>query len=184
MHQFLVAKKDGFEQTLAHLREELTGIRTGRAHPGLVEHVMVEAYGSQSPIKSLASVSVPDARTLQIEPWDGAIVKDVERALSQADLGASPQLDGKIIRLTMPTMTEETRKKMVKLMKEKLEASRVSLRQVREDIKKESQQMEKDKKIGEDERFKIQDELDKLTKEYNEKIDALGAEKEKDIMTI
>ncbi|KKW37190.1 MAG: Ribosome-recycling factor [Candidatus Giovannonibacteria bacterium GW2011_GWA2_53_7] len=184
MHQLLSTRKEGFEKTLEHLRGELGGLRTGRAHPGLVEGVMVTAYGSTQPLRNVASVTVPDAQTLQIEPWDQSIVKDVERALTQADLGSNPNVDGKIIRLRMPQMNEETRKKMVKMMKEKLEDARVVMRQIREDVRHDVQKMEKDKTISEDERFKIFDELDQLTKEMVGEIDALGAQKEADIMTI
>ncbi|MBI2484570.1 ribosome recycling factor [Candidatus Uhrbacteria bacterium] len=184
MHQFLVGKKSGFEDAIAHLRDEMAGLRTGRAHPGLVEHVVVEAYGTQSPLKALAMVSIPESRTLQIEAWDAGIVKDIERALSAADLGASPHMDGKIIRLVLPTMTEETRKKMVRLMKEKVESARVSLRQSREDIRKEVSAMEKDKKISEDERFKIFDELDRMTKEFTDMVEKISEEKEREIMTV
>ena len=184
MHQLLSGRKSDFERVLEHLREGLSGLRTGRAHPGLVESVMVTAYGTQQPLKSLASVGVPDAQTLQIEPWDQSIVKDVERALTQADLGCAPNVDGKIIRLKMPSMTEEGRKKMVKMVGEKIEEARVAVRQVREDIRHDVQKMEKDKTISEDERFKIFDELDKLTKEIVGEIEAIGEQKEKDIMTI
>jgi ribosome recycling factor len=184
MHQFLVGKKLVFESTLDHLKEELAGLRTGRAHAGLVEHIMVEAYGTQSPLKSLAMVSVPESRMLQVEAWDASIVKDIERALTVADLGAVPQMDGKLIRLVLPSMTEETRKKMVRVMKEKLETARVSFRQTREDIRKEVATMEKDKKISEDERFRLLDELDKLTKEFTDTVEKIGEEKEHEIMTI
>lgn len=184
MHQLLSTRKNDFERVLEHLREELAGLRTGRAHPGLVEHISVTAYGTQQPLKSLASVGVPDAQTLQIEPWDQSLVKDIERALTVADLGSAPNVDGKIIRLKMPQMNEETRKRMVKMMGEKLEEARVAVRQVREDIRRDVQKQEKDKTISEDERFKIFDELDKLTKDIGGEIDAMGEKKEEDIMTI
>ncbi|HBL39639.1 TPA: ribosome recycling factor [Candidatus Uhrbacteria bacterium] len=184
MHQFLSTKKSDFERVLEHLLGELSGLRTGRAHPGLVEHIMVSAYGTEQPLKSLASVGVPDAQTLQIEPWDQSLVKDIERALSQADLGSSPNVDGKILRLKMPQMTEENRKRMVKVVGEKLEEARVAVRQVREDIRRDVSKAEKEKNLSEDERFKIFDELDRMTKETVSAIDAAGERKEADIMTI
>ncbi len=184
MHQFLSTKKSNFERVFEHLHSELSGLRTGRAHPGLVEHIMVSAYGIEQPLKSLASVGVPDAQTLQIEPWDQSLVKEIERALSQADLGSSPNVDGKILRLKMPQMTEENRKRMVKVVREKLEEARVAMRQVREDIRRDVSKAEKDKHLSEDERFKIFDELDRMTKEMVSAIDAAGEKKETDIMTI
>lgn len=184
MHQFLAPHKAQFEKSLDHLRGELSGLRTGRAHPGLVEGVMVSAYGTMQPLRNVASVTVPDAQTLQIEPWDQSVVKDVEKALTQADLGSTPNVDGKILRLRMPPMTEENRKKMVKMMKEKLEDARVVMRQIREDVRRDVAKMEKEKTISEDERFKIFDELDKLTKDMVGQIDQMGDEKEAEIMTI
>jgi ribosome recycling factor len=184
MHQLLTTKKADFDKAFERLLEELSGLRTGRAHPGLVENVMVPAYGSSMSLKSLATVTIPDSRTIQIEPWDQGVVKDIEKALTQAGLGSNPNVDGKIIRLVMPQMTEENRKKMVKLAGEKLEEGRVSMRQVREDIRKEVQKMEQDKSIPEDEKFKLLDELDKMTKDFVSQIDAAGKKKEEEIMTI
>lgn len=184
MHQLLSSRKGDFDKALDHFRTGLGSLRTGRAHPGLVENISVTAYEAQQPLKNLASITVPDSQTLQIEPWDQSVIKDVERAIAQADLGSQPNVDGKIIRLKMPQMTEETRKRMVKVMKEKLEEARVAMRQIREDIRHEVQKMEKAKEISEDERFKIFDELDKLTKDFVSQIDEMGASKEKDIMTI
>lgn len=184
MHQLLSTKKIDFDKTLGHLLEDLSGLRTGRAHPGLVENVMVSAYGSMMPLKSVASVTISDSRTIQIEPWDQSVIKDVEKALTQADLGSNPNVDGKIIRLVMPQMTEENRKKMVKVANEKLEEGRVAVRQVREEIRKEVQKMEQDKSISEDEKFKLLDELDKMTKDFVTQIDAAGKKKEEEIMTI
>lgn len=169
---------------MEHLRTELFGIRTGRAHPGLVEGVSVAAYDTQSPLKSLASVTVPDARTLQIEPWDASIVKNVEKALVDANLGMNPTVDGKILRLTMPQMTEENRKQMVRMVKEKAEDARVALRQVREEVRHAVQQLEKAKEVTEDERYKMFDEVDKMTKQYVERVDSMAGDKEKEVLTI
>lgn len=184
MHHILVTRKPEFEKTMGHLAQGLAGIRTGRAHPGLVENISVMAYGVATPLKNLATISIPEFTMLQIEPWDHGVVKDIERALTLADLGSSPNVDGKVLRLKMPALNEESRKKMVKMMKEKLEEARVSVRSVREDVRHEVQKLEKEKEISEDERFKIFDELDGLTKEFTSKIDEMGEGKEGEIMTI
>lgn len=181
MHTLLIARKSDFEKTLAHLAEELSGLRTGRAHPALVEHMNVVAYQTTMPLKSLATISVPDARTLQIEPWDQATIKDIERAISESSLGIHPTVDGKVLRLVMPVMTEEMRMRLVKVLKEKSEEARVAVRQVREDIRKE---LQKDEAMSDDEKFKIQDELDKLTKEYVETVEEMAKKKEEEVTTV
>ncbi|MFH1631760.1 MAG: ribosome recycling factor [bacterium] len=170
-----------FQKALEHLVQELSSIRTGRSNPALVENINIEAYGAIQPLKALASISTPDAKTLQIEPWDGSVVKAIETALQKANLGMNPNLDGKTIRLIMPQMTDETRQQMVKLMKEKLEAARVAVRQVREEIKK---GIEKTEGIGEDEKHNLLDSLEKLTKEMNGEIEEIGKKKEEQITTV
>lgn len=182
--QLLNEKKADFQKAVNHLKEELAALRTGRAHPALVEKVMVDAYGAATPLKGVASVTIPDAKTLAIEPWDANLVKSVEKALLDAQLGMNPTVQGKIIRLVMPPMTEERRKELVKVVKEKAEEARKAVRAVREKVRERVGEMEKSKQITEDDRFKAQDELDKMTKEFNEKIEQVVAEKEKEIMTV
>ncbi len=173
--------KPQFAKVQEHLVKELGGIRTGRATPALVEDVQVEMYGAFQPIKALASMSTPDARTLLIEPWDGSAVKSIEVALQKSDIGIMPTVDGKTIRLMMPTMTEENRQRMVKVMKEKLEDARVSARKVREDARKAIDKLEG---VGEDEIRRLQAELEKMVKDFTVKIDEIGEKKEKEITTI
>lgn len=173
--------KKEFERVIEHLTFELATIRTGRATPALVDHVQVEAYGTMQPIKALASLSTPDSKTLSIEPWDASVVKAIESALQISDIGINPVVDGKTIRLVMPMMTEENRKKLVKIVTEKLEEARVSVRRVREDARKDIGKMTG---VGEDVIRKSQDDLDKLTKEYVAKIDAIGEKKEEEIMKV
>lgn len=184
MHQRLNEYKLHFDKVMDFLNDEMRGVRTGRAHPGLVEGVRVMVYGTETPIKQVATVTVPDARTLQIEPWDQGVVKDIERALTLADLGSTPNVNGKIIRLAMPALNEESRKKMMKLVKEKLEDARVKLRQIREDARHVIQKLEKDHEIAEDEKFKVLDELDKMTRDFIGKVDEVGVGKEDEIMTV
>jgi len=172
--------KPEFEKIVTHLIDELSVLRTGRASPALVENVQVEAYGTMQPVKALASMSTPDAKTLEIVPWDTSVLKAIETAIIKADVGVNPVVDGKMVRLNMPMMTEETRKKMVKVMSEKLEDSRVHIRKVREEAKKEISGMEG----GQDVVRKEQEKLEKMVKEYVEKIDVVGEKKEKEVMSI
>lgn len=169
---------------MAHFENELKGLRTGRASASMVENVQVEAYGSMTELKGLASISVPDAKTIQIEPWDKGIVKDIEKSLIVADLGMQPNVAGSVIRLSMPPMTEENRKRLAKQAHEIAEQTRITIRNIRESIRDAVQKLESDKAIGEDEKFRMQEELDKKVKEWNAKIEATATQKEEEIMTI
>lgn len=173
--------KPHFAKVIEHLQKELATVRTGRATPALVEDVMVEAYGAMQPVKALASLSTPDARTVLIEPWDASVVKAIDTAIQKSDIGINPTVDGKTIRLVMPMMTEENRQRMVKVMKEKLEDARVSLRKVREEARK---AIEKLDGVGEDDVRRLQAELEKMVKDFTAKIDEMGEKKEKEITTI
>jgi ribosome recycling factor len=173
--------KPEFEKVLEHLQHEIGTLRTGRASPALVEDLAVEAYGTTQPVKALGSMSTPDARTLVIEPWDSSVVKAIESAIIASGIGISPVVDGKIIRLIMPMMTEENRMKMVKVMSGHLEDARVQIRKVREEAKK---KIEKQTGIGQDDIRNELEQLDKLVKDYVAKIDDMGDKKEKEIMTV
>lgn len=170
-----------FVQVVDHTSAELATIRTGRASPALLDHIQVEAYGTFQPIKALGSLSTPDSRTLQIDPWDHAVVKPIEQAIVASDIGIMPIVDGKTIRMVMPMMTEENRKKLVKLMHEKLEEARIAIRKVREDARKE---IGKQTGVSEDILRKEQDDLDKMTKEMIVTVDGLGVKKEEEIMRV
>lgn len=172
------------EHAITHFENELLGLRTGRAHSGLVEDVKVEAYGSMMDMKGVASISVPDAKTIQIEPWDKALVGTVEKALIIANLGIQPVTSGTIIRMILPPMTEENRRNIVKQVHEKAEEARISVRSVREEIRESIQKAEKEKLMGEDEKFRLQEQLDKIVKEFNDRIQQIADKKEKEIMTI
>lgn len=184
MHSILIQKKSAFEAAIDHLHKEFGGLRTGRATPALVEDIPVAAYDTRMELKGLASIQVQDARTLVIEPWDKNLTKNIEKAIHEADLGFHPIVDGSIIRIVMPLMTEENRKAMVKKMKTLVEEARVRARGAREDARETVIRMEKDKTISEDEKFKLFDEIDKMTKEYIEKLDAMGEKKEEEIMSV
>lgn len=184
MHPKLQSCKPLFETTIEHLLGELGQMRTGRATPALVENIKVDAYGAPMEMKGVASISVLDAKTLIIEPWDKNLLKAIEKAIHESPIGINPVVDSKVVRLSMPVMTEETRKTLVKAMKEKLEEARVAARAVREKARNEIVEMEKGGELTEDEKFKLLEELDKLTKEYTEKIEEIGGQKEEEIMTV
>ncbi len=184
MHIFLTSKKPAFETVLDHLQKELATLRTGRATPQLVEDIRVNAYDSVMELKGLASISVQDAKTIVIDAWDKGLTQAIEKAIRDSGTGLSPAADGGVIRIMLPAMTEENRVKLVKFMKEKLEDSRIALRGVRELVRDEILEKEKNKDMSEDEKFKLLDELEKLTKEYNEEISEMGGKKEEEIMTV
>lgn len=176
--------KPEFQKVIDHVKIELGALRTGRANPAILDMVMVEAYGSKMPIKGVGSVGVPDARTLTIEPWDKSLLKEIERAIVAANIGLSPVVDGTVVRLNIPQLTEENRKELVKLMGKRLEEARVAVRGVREKVRAAILSAEEAKKIREDERFKMQEDLEKMVAQFNENIKKMGEEKEKEIMTV
>ena len=178
------SSKENFEKAIEHLRSELNSLRTGRATPALVEDISVEVYGGKQVVKTLASISITDAKTLSVEPWDKTIMQQVEAAIRNSDLGISPVNDGKTIRLPLPELTHDRRQELIKVLHKKLEDARITIRKTREDIKKSIETMEKNKEIGEDDKFSQQDDLDKLVKEFNDKIKTIGEEKEKEITTV
>ncbi len=184
VNQILERSKPEFSKVIEHLKIELSSLRTGRAHPSLVENILVESYGVKTPIRGLANITVPDPKTLVIEPWDKSIIKEIEKAIQAAGVGINPINEGTKIRLSMPQLTEENRKEMIKILGQKLEQARIGLRNVREKIKEEINRAEKDKKISEDEKFRAQEALDKLIKEKNDEVKVIGEKKEQELLTI
>lgn len=173
-----------FRETVERVKKEVSALRTGRASPAIVEDVPVEAYGGKQPLKTVASIIVTDPKTLTVEVWDKSIMGAVERAIRDADIGINPVNDGKVIRLPLPSLTAERRQELIKILRQKLEAGRIALRQAREETKEMIDAAEKDKDIGEDEKFRQYEALDKLMKEMNEHIRVIGEEKEKEILTV
>src|SRR3989344_3462154 len=173
-------KKNAFEKVIAHFQHELSGIRTGRAHPALVESIMVECYGTQSPIKAIASIAVPEPRTIVIQPWDRSVLSDVERAIKAANIGAQPINDGAAIRLNLPAPNAERRRELAKVVGQLAEAARVGIRSVREEIWKEVGRLTKDGELTEDQKFELQDELKKAIDGYNEQIRSTAEKKEEE----
>lgn len=184
MHPLIAQHESEFAGVIEHLKQELTGLRTGRAHAALVDHIMVDVYGTMTPLKGVASVSVPDARSLLISPWDTSISKNIETAITNANLGVNPVNEGTAIRIVLPEMTEDNRKAMVKVLNTKMETARVSVRGVRDTIKDGIQKAEKNKEITEDDRYDLLEKLDLMTKEYTRTIQEMGDKKESEILTI
>lgn len=164
------------------LEEDLAGIRTGRASPALVERLHVEYYGMPTPLIQLATISVPEPRTLLIKPFDATSLKAIERAILVSDLGLTPNNDGKSIRLSLPPLTEERRRDLVKVVHSRLEEARVAVRNIRRDTIKDLREFEEEKLISEDELKRGEEELQKLTDKYIEEVNKVGLHKEKEIM--
>lgn len=166
------------------LVDDLNGIRTGRASPALVEKLPVEYYGTPTPLQNLASISVPEPRTLTIKPFDAGALKDIEKAIRVSELGINPNSDGKVIHLNLPPLTEERRRDLVKLMHHRLEEARIAVRNVRRDLHNDIREYEKEKLITEDDLKRGEDDLQKLTDKFVEEIARLGQNKEKEIMEV
>ena len=176
-----MSRQEQFTKVIEFFEGELKTIRTGRATPEIVDGVVVDAYDSKQPLKAVASISTPDAKTIQIEPWDGSVVQAIEKAIIEAELGMMPNVDGKIIRLNMPMMTDENRLQMVKKIKEKAEDSRVKIRRIREDEKK---AIESQEGIGDDDKRRELDNLESDVKSAVTNIDELAQKKEEEVTTI
>ena len=173
-----------FQGVVDHLINELVTVRTGRANAALVDRVLVENYGAMTPIQHVASISVPDARTIMISPWDKTALKEIEKAIVAANLGVNPVNDGVAVRIAMPMMTEEVRKAQVKMVGHKVEQAKIALRGQRDKIKEEILSQEKSKEITEDDRYSLIEELDSAIKEFTAVLEQTGKTKETDIMEI
>lgn len=176
--------KADFDGTITFFKEDISGLRTGRASSAIVEDISVEAYGTYQALKSLASISIPDAKTVNIEPWDKSILQAVEKAVRDSGLGLNPVNTGSQVRIFLPELTSERRNELIKVLHQKEEAARIAVRKVREDIKEMVKQAEADNEITEDEKYKLEEELDKTVKEYNDKIKEITEKKEVEINTI
>ncbi len=170
------------EDALDNTRRELLQLRTGRASPALLDGVLVEAYGTKTPVRQLANISVPEARLLVIQPWDKNTIDDIVRAIQTSDLNLTPNSDGKLIRLNIPPLTEERRKDLVKLAKKIGEEGKIRLRQIRRETNESLKKAEKDGEIPEDQAKNLLDDVQKTTDKYTDKIDEILKEKESDIM--
>jgi ribosome recycling factor len=184
INELLVDLRERMNRSLEALQEDLLSLRTGRASPALVEKLPVEYYGTMTALNQLASIAVPEPRLLVIRPWDATALADVERAILRSDLGLTPMNDGKLIRLSIPRLTEERRRELVKLVARRVEEARVSVRNLRRDALQDLKEFEKEKMISEDDFYTGKDRVQELTDEFIEKIDEIGKRKEEEVMEI
>ena len=180
--EILLDTEERMDKALGVLKNSLSGIRTGRATPGLVDSLRVEVYGSQTPIKQLASIGCPEPQQILIRPYDVGTIKEIEKAIVAGDLGLNPQNDGRVIRLNVPPLSMEVRKKMVGRIKELAEESKVSIRNIRRDSNKHADQAEKDKSMTEDERDRVKEEVQEHTKKYESEVTNLAKSREDEVM--
>jgi len=171
-------------KAVTHLQEEFGGIRTGRATPAQVEKLMVDYYGSQTPLQQLAGFSVPEPRVLVIQPYDKSAVKAIEKAIQQSDLGINPNNDGQVIRLAFPPLTEERRKELVKVVKNRAEDGRVSVRNVRRDARKDLEGLEKQGELSRDQLERVEKDLEKAVHEVIAEIDEMVGHKERELLEV
>ena len=172
------------EKAVEDFRKELSGVRTGRANVSLLDHIRVDYHGTPMPVNQLGTLNVPDATMIVIAPWDPSAVPLIDKAIRTSDLGLNPASDGKVLRVPIPSLTEDRRKDMVKHIHKVLENHRTAVRNIRRDIKEAVEKLEKEKKISEDEKKRTLDELEKLTHSETKKIEDLSAMKEKEVMEI
>lgn len=172
------------EKTVAAIKQDLAKIRTGRAHPSLLDHIRVSYYGSEVPLGQVANVTTEDARTLAITPWERDMIAVIEKAIMESDLGINPMTAGNVIRVPIPPLTEERRKELIKVARHEAEQGRISIRNLRREANAELKEALKEKLISEDEERKGEERIQKLTDQYISQIDHLLAEKEKDLLSI
>lgn len=180
--EILLDAEDRMEKAVEVFRHSLTGIRTGRANPGLVDTLRVEVYGSPTPIKSLASVGAPEPNQILVRPFDPGTIKEIEKAIQSADLGLNPQSDGRVIRITIPALSTDVRKKMTARIKELAEEARVSIRAVRRDANKAADGEQSEGTLTEDDRDRVKEDVQELTKRFEAQVGDLAKAKEAEVM--
>lgn len=180
--EILMDSEERMEKAIQILRNNLSGIRTGRANPGLVDSVRVDVYGSPTPLKQIASVGAPEPTQIVIRPYDPGTIKDIEKAIIASDLGLTPQNDGRVVRLNIPALSTEVRKKMVARIKDLAEESKVAIRNIRRDANKAADQAEKDKVVTEDECETIKNDVQELTKKFENMVSEYAKGREQEVM--
>jgi ribosome recycling factor len=180
--EILLDSEERMEKAVDVFKHALAGIRTGRANPGLVDSLRVEAYGASTPLKSIAQVGAPEATQIVVRPFDPSTIKDIEKAIRASDLGFNPQNDGRVIRINVPALSTEMRRKLSARIKELGEEAKVAIRNVRRDANKAADQAEKNSELTEDDRDALKDEIQELTKKYEAKISDLAKAKEKEVL--
>jgi len=181
---FLVDAKRRMDKSIEATHHEFNSIRTGRASPALLDRIVIDYYGTPTPLKSLASISAPEARLLTIQPFDPGVMKGIERAIQESDLGLTPSNDGKIIRLPIPTLTEERRKELVKVVRRVAEEGKVAIRNVRRDVMQHLKDLVVNGEVGDDEERRAEQQVQKITDEHTKSIDDLLKSKEAEIMEV
>lgn len=176
--------EERMKKTIEHLKQDLASLRAGRANPAMLDKVMVNYYGTPTPINQLANITVPEARLLVVQPWDKSSIPEIEKAIMKSDLGVNPTNDGNVIRIAIPQLTEERRKDLVKVAKKRTEDAKVAVRNIRREANDMIKASEKDKVISEDESKKAVDDIQKITDKYIKDIDLIYQAKEKDIMEV
>ena len=179
--QIVQEAEEKMKKSLEVVGHNFASIRTGRANSGMVEHLKVDCYGSMMPMRQVANITIPEPRTILLQPWDPSVLKAVEKTINESDLGIPPIVDGKMIRLSIPPLTRERREELVKIVHKLAEEGRVSMRAIRRDANDKIKQLEKEKAVAEDESFKSQGDIQKTTDRYIQLIDQAQASKEKDL---
>ncbi|NLN17606.1 MAG: ribosome recycling factor [Firmicutes bacterium] len=182
MEDLLLETEERMQAVIDVAKKELAAVRTGRANPALLNKVVVDYYGTPTPLNQLATITAPDARLLVVQPWDKNSIKDVEKALLKSELGLTPNVDGNTIRLPIPQLTEERRKELVKMIRKDMEEKRIAIRNIRRDSNEQLKAAEKNGELPEDDSRRAQDEVQKLTDKYIAEVDRLLAAKEEEIM--
>jgi ribosome recycling factor len=185
MEEKMLKEVEGkMEKTLSALKADLNKVRTGRASPSLFDDIRVDYYGTSTPLQQIASLAVPEPRLITIQPWDTSIIGEIEKAILKSELGLTPMSEGKIIRITIPRLTEERRKELVKVVKKMAEGTKVALRNIRREANEQLKGLEKNKKISQDQLHKLMDKVQTSTDKYIEKADGIFSIKEKEILEI
>jgi len=174
--------EEKMKKSMDIVQQHFSGIRTGRASAGMVENLRIDYYGTMTPLKQMANITVPEPRMIMIQPWDAGAIKSIEKGISDSDLGIAPVVDGKLVRLVIPALTRERREELVKIVHKLAEDGRVSMRSVRREANERLKVLEKDKTIPQDESFKAQEATQKLTDRYIQSIDQAQSSKEKDLL--
>ena len=176
--------RDRMGKSIESLKQSLSKVRTGRAHPSLLDHLTVDYYGSEVPISQVANISVEDARTLMVTPWEKQMVQVIEKAIMKSDLGLNPATAGTVMRIPMPPLTEENRRNLVKIVRQDGEGAKVAIRNIRRDANHDLKELLKEKELSEDDDRKSQDEIQQITTQYVTEVDKVVAEKEAELMEI
>ncbi len=184
MQEFKKKANEKMNQAVEIFKKDLASFRTGRASLSIFDNIKVEYYGSLLPLNQVATLGIPEPRTITIQPWEQKMINEIEKAIMKSDLGLTPINDGKIIRINIPPLTEERRKQLVKVVKKRAEEARVVIRNIRRDIIEEIKKAEKDKKLSEDDSRRLQEEIQKITNSFIEKVDQILEQKEKEIMEV